>query len=279
MSGRVARRWLLVAAFLFPATTAAQLRVGPIQDNSFLIEEAYNQEAGVVQHISFFNHVWGDGEWRYAFTQEWPFTGQRHQLSYTLLLQRSGAAGTRSTGLGDLALNYRYQLVGDGDQALAVAPRITLLLPTGDKASGLGAGGVGMQVNLPASWVIARRLTAHWNAGGTVTPSASDAAGNWAGTEGFNLGQSVIWLLAPRVNLMLEAAWTSDEAVAGPGRTLKTESFFVSPGIRWALNLPSGLQVVPGVAVPVGVGPSRGERSVVLYLSFEHPFRGTNGRD
>jgi len=24
----------------------------PIEDNSFLIEEAYNQEAGVVQHIS-----------------------------------------------------------------------------------------------------------------------------------------------------------------------------------------------------------------------------------
>ncbi|MBI1722910.1 MAG: transporter [Gemmatimonadetes bacterium] len=273
MSGRVARPWLMVAAFLLPATAAAQQPVGPIQDNSFLIEEAYNQEAGVVQHISFFNHAWGEGEWRYTFTQEWPLTGQRHQVSYALLLQRGGAAGTRSTGLGDLALNYRYQLVGDGDHALAVAPRVTLLLPTGDEASGLGAGGVGVQVNLPASWVIARRLTAHWNAGATVTPSARDAAGNRAGTSGLNLGQSVIWLVAPTVNLMLETAWTRDEAVAGPGRTLETESFFVSPGIRWALNLPSGLQVVPGVAIPFGVGPSRGDRSVVLYLSFEHPFR------
>ena len=28
------------------------LRSGPLQDNSFLVEEAYNQEPGVVQHIS-----------------------------------------------------------------------------------------------------------------------------------------------------------------------------------------------------------------------------------
>lgn len=279
MKGRAARGWVLVASFLLPATAAAQQPAGPIRDNSFLVEEAYNQEAGVVQHISFFNHVWGDGEWRYAFTQEWPLSGQRHQMSYTLLLQRSGAAGTRSTGLGDVALNYRYQLVGDGDHALAVAPRVTLLLPTGDAAKGLGAGGVGVQVNLPASWVIARRLTTHWNAGATVTPSARDAAGDRAQASGFNLGQSVIWLLAPTVNLLLETAWTREETVAGPGRTLTTESFFVSPGIRWALNRPSGLQVVPGVAVPFGLGPSRGERSVVLYLSFEHLFRRTDHRD
>jgi hypothetical protein len=36
----------------------------------------------------------------------------------------------------------------------------------------------------------------------------------------------------------------------------------------------SGLQIAPGVAVPIGVGPSRGERSLFVYLSFEHPFRG-----
>jgi hypothetical protein len=30
---------------------------------------------------------------------------------------------------------------------------------------------------------------------------------------------------------------------------------------------------VPGVAVPIGLGPSHGDRSLLLYLSFEHPFR------
>ena len=32
------------------------------------------------------------------------------------------------------------------------------------------------------------------------------------------------------------------------------------------------LQIVPGIAVPIGVGPSRGEKGIFLCLSFEHPF-------
>jgi hypothetical protein len=43
--------------------------------------------------------------------------------------------------------------------------------------------------------------------------------------------------------------------------------------VRAAVNLAGGLQVVPGVSVPIGLGPSRGERAVFFYLSLEHPFR------
>ena len=43
-----------------------------IQDNSFLVEEAYNQEFGVVQHISGFTRFWDSKDWAYTFTQEWP---------------------------------------------------------------------------------------------------------------------------------------------------------------------------------------------------------------
>jgi hypothetical protein len=39
------------------------------------------------------------------------------------------------------------------------------------------------------------------------------------------------------------------------------------------LNFTSGLQIVPGIAVPIGVGSSSGQRDVFLYLSFEHAFR------
>lgn len=46
----------------------------------------------------------------------------------------------------------------------------------------------------------------------------------------------------------------------------------MSPGLRWAINFPSGLQIVPGIALPMGVGPSKGERAIFFYLSFEHPF-------
>ncbi len=265
----------MLAAFPLcaPALLPGQQPAAGIQDNSFLMEEAYNQEAGVVQHINVFNHAWRGREWQYAFTQEWPFTGQRHQLSYTILLAHAGAPGSGTTGLGDLALNYRYQLVGDGEPALAIAPRITLLVPTGSASKGLGAGGAGVQLDLPLSLVLSPRLTIHTNAGATLTPSARNAAGDRARTTGVNLGQSLIVNLSPTLNFMVEAVWSRGQTVASPGQTASEDGCLVSPGIRYAFNFRSGLQIVPGIAVPLGVGPSRGEQSVLLYLSFEHPFK------
>src|SRR5690349_3318435 len=113
---------LLAAAALFGQSPG-------IQDNSFLIEEAYNQERGVVQHISTFSREWNSRDWLYTFTQEWPAPGNwRHQVSYSL---------TRaSDAWGDTVLNYRYQVLGDGDSRVAMAPRISLLLPSGSVARG-----------------------------------------------------------------------------------------------------------------------------------------------
>src|SRR5215475_8709782 len=83
----------------------------PIQDNSFLIEEAYNQEAGVVQHINTFTRMWKSNDWVYTFTQEWPLPMDwRHQLSYTVAGVSSGSHPAAGAGFGDVALNYRYQL-------------------------------------------------------------------------------------------------------------------------------------------------------------------------
>lgn len=41
-----------------------------IQDNSFLVEEAYNQDAGVVQHITTFQIQRGTSDFDTSFTQE-----------------------------------------------------------------------------------------------------------------------------------------------------------------------------------------------------------------
>ena len=76
-----------------------------------------------------------------------------------------------------------------------------------------------------------------------------------------------------RVNLLIETSWIRSEAVVGAGRTAPNTDLFLSPGIRWSHNFASGLQIVPGVAFPIGVGPSKGESAVFLYLSFEHPLR------
>ena len=234
------------------AVSPFALTAQDIADNSFLIEEAYNQEAGVVQHISAFSRPDGGGAWDYAFTQEWPLGGMTHQLSYTLpVVNPEGGPGT---GIGDIALNYRYQLVAresaDGATAVHVAPRVSLLLPTGSESKGRGTGEIGVQANVPVSWVVNPVLVTHWNAGMTVASSSAV----------FNLGASAIYRLRRSVNLLVEAVW------------LEPDGVYVNPGIRWAHDFASGLQIVPGVAYTVAIGPDAGRDALFLYLSFEHPF-------
>jgi hypothetical protein len=244
----------------------------PIQDNSFLVEEAYNQEFGVVQHINAVTRFWDSKDLVYTFTQEWPVPGDaRHQLSYTLAYVDPG--GVAGPGIGDVALNYRYQLVGNGNARLAFSPRLTLLFPTGDPKRGRGAGGLGIQASLPFSVVLLPKLVSHWNAGATFVPRAENAVGERAFTAGYNLGQSFVWLIHPRVNLMLETVFNDAGVVSGMDQMNRQRSLFLSPGVRWSYNFKNGLQIVPGVAAPVGVGPSVGEKGILLYLSFEHPFR------
>jgi len=234
-SMRVATAWFALAAYL-PVTAAAQEPVPvSIQDNSFLIEEAYNQERGVVQHISTL--LRSPGSWSYSLTQEWPLSGQRHQLSFTVPIER---------GVGDVAINYRHQLTGlglGGGGRAAFAPRLSLLLPTTE------GGSLGLQVNLPVSAMLTRGVVSHWNAGATLTRANETV---------YNGGASVIWLARPSVNFMLEVVWTG---------SARSGDVIVNPGLRWAHNL-GNLQIVPGISFPDG-------RDVFLYLSFEHPFAST----
>ena len=251
-------------------------RVENIQDNSFLVEEAYNQETGVVQHISTFTRFQSTGDWAYTFTQEWPVYGLEHQLSFTVPLLGL-EDGAKARKLGDVALNYRYQLAGDGDAAFACSPRFSVVLPTGDADVGYGSGDVGYQLGIPLSVALDPRLALHVNLGATWTPSAKSADGDRAGTFAPSVGGSLVWLATPTLNFMVESLYTRGESVVGRGQTAKDESFYVSPSFRAAINFESGLQIVPGIAFPIGVGPSAGDRAIFLYLSFEHPFKKLKG--
>ena len=76
---------IIALAFAFAIVTSASAAEKPsdkppiegIEDNSFLVEEAYNQDPGVVQHI--FNAVYSRDPnrrgWTFNFTQEWPLYG------------------------------------------------------------------------------------------------------------------------------------------------------------------------------------------------------------
>lgn len=272
---RRSRPFVLATALgLLPAPALAQASAAspPIQDNSFLIEEAYNQEEGVVQTIQTFSRTFGSGDWIYTLTQEWPVPKETHQLSVTIPVQGVTTDAGRAQGLGDVELNYRYQLVGNGDAKVAVSPRLTLVLPAGDHRRSLGAGGLGIQVSLPASVVLSDHFVAHVNAGATFTPKATDVSGETASLTSLNAGQSVVWLAHPRFNLLVEAVATSVQAFAGDGGTERHLDVLVSPGARYAFNLPDDLQIVTGLAVPIGVGRNHGQRSLLLYFSVELPF-------
>ncbi len=261
-----------------PPQTPSKAPAGPIQDNSFLVEEAYNQEDGVIQHINFFTKNTSTNSWIYTFTEEWPLRSYKHQLSLTLTGLHAGDFHRSGGGWGDTEVNYRYQLVGNGEAKLAIAPRATLLLPTGDSKQGRSFGGVGYQVGLPISILHSEHWQTNWNAGATWVPHAHNEFGDTAGTAGVSLGQSVVWLATQRVNLLLETIWAKYQKVDGPGITSWSEDLYISPGVRWSYNFKSGLQIVPGVAVPIGVGPRSGEAGILFYLSFEHPFAFAHSR-
>ncbi|HTL04137.1 MAG TPA: hypothetical protein VL241_00200 [Gemmatimonadales bacterium] len=272
MTRGAARLGILASLLAVPlAAQSAPLAPPPIQDNSFLLEEAYNQERGVVQHISLFARTTRSHDWAYGFTQEWPFRGQRHQLSYQVSVLRQAGA----TGFGDLRLNYRLQLLGGEGRRVWVAPRLTASLPTGRWREDLGSGNPGFELGIPVSIELASRLAVHLNGAVNLFPSARSPSGGRATLVGWSAGASAILLLAPAVNLMLESQVLGSEAVLAAGATSRTTDVLLSPGIRWAYNFSSGLQIVPGVAYTFGLGDAE-LAGLLVYLSFEHPFKKTD---
>ncbi|MBM4386342.1 MAG: transporter [Deltaproteobacteria bacterium] len=259
-----------LAAFLFSALLLPHLFRGvaaadesdwprAIEDNSFFIEEAYNQEPGVIQHISNLNYMKESKDWAFTFTEEWPVPRETHQLSFTIPYLTSG--GGDESGPGDIMLNYRFQLFGHDDFVTA-APRLSVIFPTGSESGGLGNGVFGMQFNLPVSKRLARDFTAHLNAGFTLFPDAGTEKGAMNLWQ-YNLGGSVIWLVTETFNIMAEFAANLEYGLD------TTRTYIASPGLRYAINFDSA-QIVPGFAVPVEF--SEGDENVgfFFYLSIEH---------
>lgn len=238
-----------------------------IEDNSFLIEEAYNQEEGVIQYIQSYQYSKKTKNWNYTFTNEFPMPNQTHQFSYTVPLARVGDNPSFHSGLGDIALNYRYQLVKNDDVALS--PRLSLILPTGQYKKGLGNGAMGYQVNIPLSVDLAEKWVSHWNAGATYTPKARDASGARSDIRGINYGFSVVYLNSENLNFLVEYVRSDSQMVQPDGSRAWKRTAFLNPGLRYAKNYGSGWQMVSGLSFPIGLGPSKGDKGFLLYLSFE----------
>ncbi|HEY3306038.1 MAG TPA: transporter [Candidatus Binatia bacterium] len=271
------------AALLFlsaAAAPAAESKADPIdriEDNSFLVEEAYNQEPGVIQHI--FVAVYSKDSqrrgWEFNFTQEWPVFSQDHQFSYSIPSFHTREEGENLRGIGDILLNYRYQALYEGERFPAFAPRFSLILPSGNRWKGTGNGVVGYQWNLPFSKKLPPLLALHANFGLTYLPGvrAPLDAGGLSSRRSLvspSLGASAILALTPRVHAMLEWVGNFDESIDGAGKKQRDFVSMISPGFRAAVIDKEELQTVIGVALPIGVTRAAANFGVLLYLSIEH---------
>ncbi len=260
----------------------------PIRDNSFLIEEAYNQEPGVVQHVFNFVPAWEHGRgaertFDFLFSQEWPVFSQKHQISYSIPLRSidgipEQGGGTDAGGLGDILLNYRYQLLDGDNEAfpLAIAPRFSLIFPSGDAETGLGNGKLGYQINLPFSYEM-KKWSFHFNAGMTKTDgvtSGLDPDLPFIGhtIDGYNLGGSAIYLYRPLFNFMLETVAVWDEELQRDGREESKCEVVMLPGFRWSPYTKGDTQWVVGCGAPIGLSYDAPDIGVFFYLSLEHRF-------
>lgn len=237
-----------------------------IIDNSFLVEEAFNQDPGVVQNIFGFQHLTAR-DWQFTFTQEWPAPGLRHQLSYTVPVQ--SADGTR--GMGDVLVNYRLQVLEEGAGRPAFAPRISAILPSGSTAAGAGTHGV--QMNLPFS-KHRGAFYFHGNGGASwqwtkhsVLLTSPSAAG------------SIIYRARQMLNVMLEGvvADFAAEIPATPGAPATSHRITattLSPGVRGGWNMSEDKQIILGAAAPTTWTGGESETAIFLYFSYEGPVRG-----
>ena len=237
-----------------------------LQDNSFLIEEAYNQEPGVVQHILNMRRQGRD--WDLVFTQEWPLWSQEHQFSYSIPYSRLRSGGQRASGFGDVFLNYRYQAWTETMTRPAFAPRFSFIVPSGNEARGLGDGSNGFQMNLPFSKIVSDRVSLHANLGYTRMFNIESLS-----TNSYFLGGSVIYAASRELNFLFEMIHDWEQSV-DTGAIVRDRTMTLSPGVRYAFNLDAG-QLVLGAGAPIAfTSGQRTSYGAILYLSFEHSFLG-----
>ena len=263
---------LLAAQTLFAQPAPTTSEPFKITDNSFLVEEAFNQEVGIFQNI--FGVARLLGVWAATFTQEWPVRSEMHQFSYTASFFLNN---DDHSGFGDSLLNYRYQAMKEGPGKPAFSPRASLVLPTGHSDRGLGNGSFGLQINLPFSKQTGDWYW-HWNAGLTwlerarATFQQGDQAvvrERWLASP--FLAGSAIYRLRPMFNLMLESLATFDESLREDG-TERSKTFTLSPGFRSGWDI-GDKQLVVGMAVPVTWSADPTSGGVFLYFSYELPFK------
>lgn len=256
---------LLILFFLIPHIVLAK-----IEDNSFLLEEAFNQDWGAYQFIQKYQTFEASKTYQYSFENEIPITDKKHQFSYEIPYQR--AQDIEHGAIGDITLNYRWQpLNRDG---FMLADRFGLIFPTGRVEKGSGAGVYGFEFMQAATMTVSDDFMAHWNFGFSILPHAkTDSTSKRRTLTSITTGASFVYLMKDDFNIMLEGLLESGQGLAEDGTKVNETSFTINPGLRYALDLVwKDMQIVPGISFPVELLNAPTEHGVFVYLSFELKF-------
>ena len=241
-----------------------------IEDNSFLLEEAYNQTWGAYQFIQTYQTFERSDTYAYSFQNEIPITDKVHQFSYVIPYQR--AEGIEHGAVGDITLNYRWQpLNKDG---FLLADRFGLIVPTGRVDKGAGAGVYGFEFMQAATLTVSDYWMSHWNFGFSVLPNAKTESITKRRTlTSFKTGASVIYSLKDNMDFVLEGLLESAQGLAEDGTKVNETAFTFNPGLRYAIDYEwNEMQMVPGISFPVELLNTPHEHGILFYLSLEPKF-------
>ncbi len=259
------KKLLLGVLLSLPLTAMAA-----IEDNSFLLEEAFNQEWGIVQFIQKYQTSENAQGYEYVFENEIPITDKTHQFSYALTFARQDEEGHGA--LNDAVLNYRWQALNK--EGVLVTERFGLVLPTGRVDNNAGNGVYGFEFMKSASIQLSDDFINHWNFGFSVLPHAKTADIDKRRTlTGFTAGTSLIYLWKDNFNFMLETLLESGQSTNPDGSKSADTALTINPGFRFAVDMDwKETQIVPGISFPTELLNGPTEHGVLVYLSIEPNF-------
>lgn len=233
-----------------------------IEDNSFLLEEAYNQEIGVYQFIQNYQTFGKSGRYKYSFQNEIPITNETQQFSYEFRYER--AEDERHGAVNDPVINYRIQPYSkDG---VMFADRFGLIIPLGRVEKDAGNGVWGLEFMHAGSIELNDSFQTHFNIGVNYLPHAKfEDTNNRKSITNLILGSSLVHHWKDNLNFLMEALYESEDQ--------DDPQLSLSPGMRWSFDFEwNDTQMVHGISFPIEVLNDSTEKSVFFYFSMEPSF-------
>jgi len=243
-----------------------------VEDNSILVEEAYNQEPGEVAHFLSFLYIHSSPRQIYlAFSEDWPVIVRAHQLGFTLPFSSISGEGN---AIGDFTLSYRYQLFDEKDWA-AVSPRLSVIFPTGNAEKGSGFETYGAQINFPVSKRWTNHFITHLNAGMTLLPDAKQLGPSGTIVEGNliagNVGVGLGWLANKRFSFLLEYMANFSNKFGNIQKPQSFSDMILNPTLRIGFEV-GDVQIVPGLAAPLVWDQGSFRPGGLFYLFIQNRF-------